>query len=90
MRVGARAAGGGDRKGGVVSGGNVDQRESTSRPQCVSYVGLGTIFINITGDHIKYQVGPTVHTKAYIFRYFYQQFLVLLTMAPRDSAVCTD
>ena len=34
---------------------------------------------------INYLVGPTVHTKAYIFRYFYQQYLVLFTMmVPRN------
>ena len=27
--------------------------------------------INITGDHSKYQVGPTADTKTYIFTYLY-------------------
>ena len=27
--------------------------------------------ISITGDYIKYLVEPTVHTKTYMFRYFY-------------------
>ena len=30
-------------------------------------------------------IGPTVQTKTYIFRYFYQQYLVLFTMVPRNS-----
>ena len=31
------------------------------------------------------QIGPTVHTKTYIFTYFYQQYLVSFTMVPRDK-----
>ena len=33
----------------------------------------------------RYQVGPTVHTKTYIFRYFHERYLVLFTMVPRNS-----
>ena len=33
----------------------------------------------ITGDHVKQDL-PTVSTKTYTFRYFYQQYLVLFTM----------
>ena len=29
-------------------------------------------------------MGPAVHTKTYIFRFFYQQYLVLATMVPRN------
>ena len=32
-----------------------------------------------------YLIGPTVHTKTYILPSFYQQYLVLLTMAPLNS-----
>ena len=30
-------------------------------------------------------MGPTVHTYTYILPYFYQQYLVLFTMVPRNS-----
>ena len=33
-----------------------------------------------------YKIGPAVHTKTYIFRYFYQQYLVLFTVVPRNNA----
>ena len=36
-----------------------------------------------TGDHRL--IGPMVYTKTYIFTYFYQQYLALFTMAPRNS-----
>ena len=44
-------------------------------------VDLGS---TITRGHIKYQVGPTVNTKTYIFTYFYWKYLVLFTMVPRN------
>ena len=37
----------------------------------------------ITGGHIQYLAGPTVRTETYLFRYFYEQHLVLFTIAPR-------
>ena len=30
-------------------------------------------------------IGPTIHTKTYIFTNFYEQYLVLFTMVPRDG-----
>ena len=39
--MGAWTAGGGDRKGGVVSGGNVDQRESLS----LLYVAVAVVVV---------------------------------------------
>ena len=48
---------------------------------------IGKLAIDITGDHIKYLVEPTVHTKTYIFHDFYQQYLVLFTMAPLTSRI---
>ena len=30
-------------------------------------------------------MGPMVHTKTYVFACFYQQYLVLFTMAPRNA-----
>ena len=32
-----------------------------------------------------YEIGPTVYTKTYIFRFFHSQYLVLFTIAPRNS-----
>ena len=32
-----------------------------------------------------YKIRPTVHTKPHIYRYFYKQYVVLLTMAPRNG-----
>ena len=32
-----------------------------------------------------YQIGPTLHSKTYMFRYFCSQYLVLLTMVPRNN-----
>ena len=52
---------------------------------CCVYLNIE---IALTGDHIKHQVGPTVHTTTYIyFAIFYQQYLVLLTMPPRNTVV---
>ena len=31
-------------------------------------------------------MGPMVHTKTYVFACFYQQYLVLFTMAPRNTS----
>ena len=42
-----------------------------------------------TAGHSKYQVGPTVDTKTYTILYFYQQYLVLFTMVPRDRVMST-
>ena len=45
------------------------------------------------GEHSKYQVGSTVHTKTSIFPYFYEQHLILFTtVAPRKTTVkmCCD
>ena len=53
-------------------------RESDATPTLTRYQAPG-----ITGDHVK--IGPTVQTKTYIFRCFYQQYLVLFTMVPRNS-----
>ena len=36
----------------------------------------------ISEGHSKYLVGPTVHTKTYIFTYFCQHYWVLFTMPP--------
>ena len=36
----------------------------------------------LRGVHTKYLVGPTVYTKNYTFRYFYEQYLVLFTISP--------
>ena len=35
------------------------------------------------GPHL---IGPMVYMKTYIFNHFYEQYLVLLTMVPRNSA----
>ena len=32
-------------------------------------------------------MGPVVYIKTYIFDHFYKQYLVLLTMAPRNTAM---
>ena len=36
-----------------------------------------------------YLVGPMVHTKTYVLNYFYCEYLVLLTMVPRNSLSST-
>ena len=36
-----------------------------------------------------FYIEPTVHTKICIFRYFYSQYLVLFTMAHRNSNIIT-
>ena len=55
---------------------------------CQSVLSVGTAG---TTEHTNYyggpcERGPTVHTKPYIFRYFYSQYLVLFTtVVPRNS-----
>ena len=49
----------------------------------VAVVILVVVFYYYYGE--PYQMGPTVHTKTYIFPYFYQQNLVPLTMVPRNT-----
>ena len=48
-------------------------------------------FVPLTGlqscNGGPYQIGPTAHTKTSIYRYLYQQYLVLFTMALRKKRV---
>ena len=48
----------------------------------VAYAGsfVTTLVVTITG-----LIGPMVHIKPYIFKHFYEQYLVLLTMVSCNS-----
>ena len=39
-------------------------------------------YCGITGDHSKYQVGPIEYINTYMFSFFNEQYLVLLTTVP--------
>ena len=53
---------------------------STNKPKLYRKLLLRGTILNT-----RYQVGPMVYLKIYIFNHFYSQYLVLLTMVPRNS-----
>ena len=60
------------------------------RPRALYLVPTGSLLSIILKANYHYYggpylIGPTVHTKTHIFRYLYKQYLVLLTMVPRNS-----